>query len=42
MLDGKRLKEAESNVKQYLAEGLIKKQKNETAKQMYVENSNPG
>lgn len=40
MLNDKRLKEAESNVKQYLAEGLIKKQKNETAKQMYVENSN--
>lgn len=39
MLNDKRIKEAESNVKQYLAEELLKKQKNETAKQMYVENS---
>ncbi len=39
MLSDKRIKEAESNVKQYLAEGLLKKQENETAKQMYVENS---
>ena len=38
MLSEKRIKEAESNVKQYLAEGLLKKQKNETAKEMYVEN----
>lgn len=39
MLDEKRIKEAESNVKRYLEEGLIKKQKNETAKTMYVQNS---
>ena len=39
MLDEKRIKEAESNTKQYLVEGLLKKLKNETAKQMYVENS---
>lgn len=39
MLSDKRIKEAELNIKQYLAEGLLKKQKNETAKQMYVENS---
>ena len=38
MLSDKRIKEAESNVKQYLAEGLLKKQENETAKQMYIEN----
>ncbi|OGJ19836.1 hypothetical protein A3K73_03650 [Candidatus Pacearchaeota archaeon RBG_13_36_9] len=40
MLDEKRIKEAESNVRQYLAEGLIKKQENRTAKEMYLENSN--
>lgn len=39
MLNEKRIKEAESNVKGYLAEGLLKQQKNETAKQMYVQNS---
>ena len=39
MLSDQRVKKAESNVKQYLAEGLLKKQKNETAKQMYIENS---
>ncbi|MEK6951817.1 MAG: hypothetical protein AABX29_02270 [Nanoarchaeota archaeon] len=39
MLDEKRIKEAESNVKQYILEGLLKNQKNETAKQMYIENS---
>lgn len=39
MLSEKRVKEAESNVKQYLVEGLLKKQKNETAKQMYIANS---
>jgi len=38
MLSEKRIKEAESNVKQYLAEGLLRKQKNETAKEMYIEN----
>ena len=40
MLDKERVKEAESNLRQYLEEGLLKKQKNETAKSMYVENSN--
>ncbi|MEK6916059.1 MAG: hypothetical protein AABW89_05970 [Nanoarchaeota archaeon] len=39
MLSDKRIKEAESNVKQYLTEGMLKKQTNETAKEMYVENS---
>ena len=39
MLDKKRINEAESNVRQYLDEGLLKKAFNETAKQMYVENS---
>ncbi len=39
MLDEKRIKEAEANVKQYLEEGLLKKQKNETAKEMYIENA---
>lgn|SRR3989338_1033214 len=36
MLD---IKEAESNVKQYLEDGLLKKQVNNTAKLMYIENS---
>ncbi len=39
MLDEKRIKEAESNVKRYLEEGLLKKEKNDTAKAMYIENS---
>ena len=39
MLSDKRIKEAESNVRQYLTEGLLKKQTNKTAKEMYVENS---
>jgi len=39
MLSDKRIKEAELNVRQYLAEGLLKKQKNETAKHVYIENS---
>lgn len=39
MLSDKRIKEAESNVKKYLAEGLLKKQMNETAREMYIENS---
>ena len=38
MLSEKRINEAELNVKQYLREGLLKKQENETAKQMYLEN----
>ena len=40
MLSDKRIKEAEINVRQYLSEGLLKKQNNETAKEMYIENSN--
>ena len=39
MLDEKRIKEAESNVREYLKDGLLKKQSNETAKMMYLENS---
>src|SRR3989344_5019649 len=39
MLSDKRIKEAESNVRRYLAESLLKKHKNETAKEMYIENS---
>lgn len=39
MLDDKRIKEAESNVKKYLEDGLLKKIKNETAQQMYRNNS---
>lgn len=38
MLSDKRVKETESNVKKYLADGLLKKQTNETAKEMYIEN----
>ena len=40
MLSDERIKEAESNVRQYLAESFLKKQTNETAKEMYIENSN--
>ena len=39
MLDEKRIKEAESNVRQYLQDNLLKKQMNETAKVMYIENA---
>lgn len=39
MLSDERIKEAESNARRYLAEGLLKKQSNETAKEMYIENS---
>ncbi len=39
MLDDKRIREAESNVRHYLQEGLLKKQTNETAKAMYLENA---
>ena len=38
MLDEKRIKEAESNVRQYLQDNLLKKQTNKTAQEMYVEN----
>jgi len=40
MLDEKRIKEAESNVREYLREGYIKKDDNMAAKNMYVENAN--
>lgn len=40
MLDEKRIKEAESNIRRYLQDYLLKKQTNETAKAMYVENAN--
>ena len=40
MLSEKRIKEAEANVRNYLKEGLLKRQTNETAKEMYIENSN--
>ncbi len=39
MLEEKRIKEAESNVRQYLQDNLLKKQKNDTAKAMYLENA---
>lgn len=39
MIDNKRIKEAESNVRNYLDEGLLKKEANETAKEMHIENS---
>lgn len=39
MIDEKRKKEARDNFSQYLKEGLIKKQKNEEARQMYMQNS---
>ena len=40
MLNERRIKEAHSNVKRYLSENLLKKQKNETAKEMFIDNSN--
>ena len=39
MLDDKRIKEAENNVRNYLQDGLLQKQSNQTAKLMYIENS---
>lgn len=39
MLDEKRIKEAESNIRQYLQDNMLKKELNETAKSMYIENS---
>ncbi len=36
MIDEKRKKEAQQNFAQYLQDGLIKKEKNETAKAMYI------
>ena len=37
-MDNKRIKEAESNVRQYLRDNMLKKQTNKTAQEMYVEN----
>lgn len=39
MIDEKRKKEAKSNFDRYLAEGLIKKERNDAAKEMYLKNS---
>ncbi len=39
MIDEKRKKESAENFSQYLREGLLKKERNETAKAMYVKNS---
>ncbi len=39
MLDDKRIKEAENNIRNYLQDGLLQKQSNQTAKLMYIENS---
>lgn len=38
-MDEKRKKEAQQNFAQYLQEGLLKKEKNETAKTMYIQNA---
>ncbi|MDI6736917.1 MAG: HEPN domain-containing protein [Nanoarchaeota archaeon] len=39
MIDKERIKEAKQSFAQYLREGLIKKQTNETAKAMYIKNA---
>ncbi len=39
MIDKDRKKEAQQNFAQYLQDGLIKKEKNETAKRMYLKNA---
>ena len=39
MLDDQRIKEAESQVRHYVQDGLLKKQTNETARAMYLENA---
>lgn len=39
MLREERIKEAKNNFPKYLADGLIKKQKNETAKEMFSKNA---
>ncbi len=39
MLEDKRIKEAESNVRTYLNDNMLKKQSNDTAKKMFFENS---
>ncbi|MBN1156282.1 hypothetical protein JXA85_01575 [Candidatus Woesearchaeota archaeon] len=38
-MDKERKKEAQKNFAQYLSDGLIKKEKNETAKAMYIKNA---
>lgn len=40
MFDERKIKEAKGNVKQYLAEGLLKKQTHEIAKTSYIKNTN--
>jgi hypothetical protein len=39
MIDENKKKEAKQNFDQYLRDGLIKKEKNETARQMYIKNA---
>ena len=39
MIDEKRKKEARENFSQYLRDGLVKKQRDEEAKNMYIQNS---
>ncbi|MEA3229999.1 MAG: hypothetical protein U9P44_03715 [archaeon] len=39
MIDERRIKEAQNNFRQYLAENLIRKEKNDTAKDMYFKNA---
>ncbi len=39
MIDQKKIKEAESNVRMYLQDNMLKKEINHTAKQMYKENA---
>ena len=39
MIDPNKKKEAKQNFDQYLLDGLIKKEKNETARQMYIKNA---
>jgi len=40
MIDDKKKKEAKDNFDQYLNDGLIKKEKNDAAKAMYIKNAN--
>ncbi len=39
MIDKKRIEEAQSNFKQYLEEGLLKKERQDLAKQKYIDNA---
>src|SRR3989338_7312444 len=39
MIDANKKKEAKQNFDKYLQDGLIKKEKNETARQMYIKNT---